>query len=96
MPFRRAGPQKLAETRQRVLWVAGIFHGAPAVFRAVIPSATRTPIEGGMRVLAAVLLACIVALPTAASAQKPTIDELLKPYDAKTRSDVPLGCVTVS
>ena len=38
-----------------------------------------------MGVRAAVLLACIVALPTAASAQKLTIDELLKPHDAKTR-----------
>ena len=38
-----------------------------------------------MRVLAAVLLACIVALPMAALAQKVTIDELTKPYDAKTR-----------
>ena len=40
-----------------------------------------------MRVLAAVLLACIVALPMAALAQKPTIDELLKPYDAKARAE---------
>ena len=33
------------------------------------------------------LLACIVALPMAALAQKPTIDELLKPYDAKARAE---------
>ena len=40
-----------------------------------------------MRVLAAVLLACIVALPTAASAQKITIDEVTRPYDAPTRTE---------
>src|SRR5262245_10479314 len=38
-----------------------------------------------MRVLAVVLLAC-VAWPISASAQKPTLDQIMKPYDAQPQS----------
>jgi hypothetical protein len=40
-----------------------------------------------MTKIAAVILALLLCAVTAASAQKMTVEELLKPYDAKTRPD---------